>query len=310
MNVKLLNQMLDEYLLDACLDDFEFIKKLNDIVLKNTKFYKEVKYKEKIDLNYSASLVYTFFKSISEEYALYFEKRLNDGTFQFSDKFNVGESYFDKKQNKNVIKIPITGSIEDSYVMVHELLHDMNYQGGDLLLCRVLTTESISILGELLFYDFLLKYNLKPKENRKTIINDFYSIRKMSLLTDLELKIVDEYFKCGYVNSSFLNRLSLNYDDDVVEHLNLNNSDTLEIDYNQRYMIGALLSCYMYDRIKENPKFIKELFEINSIMNHTYFECIIDYLDLSIKQNDEYVFFTDSSLQKLEKTYKKVLKEL
>lgn len=310
MNVKLINEMLDEYLEDACLEDFEFTKKLNDIVLKNTKFYKEVKYKEKIDLNYSASLVYTFFKSINEEYAVYFEKRLHDGTFEFSDKFQVGESYFDKRQNRRVIKIPITGSIEDSYVMVHELLHDMNCLIEQLFLCRVLTTETISMLGGLLFYAFLVKYNLKPKENRKTIINDFYSIRKLSLLTDLELKIIDEYFKCGYVSSNFLNYLNLNYDEDVMDHLYLNDSDTLQIDYNQRYIIGALLSCYMYDRIKQNPKLINELFDINIIMNHTYFECIIDYLDLKIKPDDEYLLLTDDSLNKLEKTYKKVLKEL
>lgn len=301
--------MLDEYLLDNCLKDFELIKKLNDIVLKNTKFYKKVKYKEKIDLSYSVSLVYTFFKSISEEYAVYFEKRLNDGTFKFSDKFWFGESYFDVRQNRSVIKIPITGSIQDSYVMVHELLHDMNCNNVEIF-CREFITEGISILGEILFYVFLVKYNLKPKENRKTIINDFNSIYRMSLLNDLELKIIDEYFKCGYVSSNFLNQVSLYYDDDIMNQIYFNNSSELEIEYNQRYIIGALLSCYMYDRIKENPKLINELFDINSIMNDTYFECIMDYLDLKLKSDEEYILFTDDSLETLQKTYKKVLKEL
>lgn len=308
MNIKNFNEMLDEYLEGASLKDFEFIKKLNEIVLRNTKFYKEVKYKEKIDLDYSASLVYTFFKSISEEYATYFENRLNDGTFRFSTKFAIGHSYYDLKENKSVIEIPFTHTIEDSYVMVHEFLHSTNYQGGELLLCRMLTTESISILGEFLFYNFLVKYNLKPRENRKPIINDLYSIHKLSLLNDLELKLIDKYLKYGYISSNFLN--SLNYDEDVWDHLYFNNSITFGIDYNQRYIIGILISCYMYDRIKENPKLINELFDINSIMNHTDFEFIMNYLDLNIKDDKDYVLLTDDSLEKLEKTYKKVLKGL
>lgn len=308
MNIKLINEMLADYLEDTELEDFELVKNFNDIILKNTFFSKEIDYKYKIKLNYAVNLSYSFLKSISNDYASYFEKRLNDGTILFSEKFEIGESYYDLKSCKRVIHIPITKSIEDSYVMVHEILHDMNltetFDSG----CRVLVTEAISILGELLFRDFLIEHNLSKLDGRKVIFNNFYSIYKMACLTDLEFNIIDEYFKVGYISMNFLKSTFSNYDDDVIDHFVLN--EKLELDYNQRYIIGILLACYIYDRIKNRPKLVGEFMDINSIMNNVYFEDIMSYLNFEMRDNDTYVLLTDKSLKEVEKTYKKTLKEL
>lgn len=310
IDLKSLNNFLEEYLEDTTLKDFVFVKNLNDIILKNTCFPKEVYYKRKIKLNNAIRLSYSFLECVNESYASYFEERLFDGTILFSQDFEIGESYYDCNANKRVINIPITESIEDSYVIIHEILHDMNLDETIDSKCRVLITEAISILGELLFRDFLIKNNLLKRDANKVILNIFYSIHKISSLTDLELNIINEYLKIGYVSMNFLKSILFNYEDDVIDKSILNSGKELEIDYNQRYIIGIFFACYIYDRIKKYPKMIGELMDINSIMNSVFFEDIIYYLNLDIKSDDEYILLTASSLKKLEKTYKKTLKEL
>lgn len=311
-NYNLINDKLFEYLEGTCLDDFRFVKALNNIILRNPLKRKHAEYDEKIDLNYSASLAYSFFKSLSEDYALYFEKRINDGTFRFSKKFPIGTSSYDKALKKRIINIPITNNIGDSFVMVHELLHDMNLDINGNTLCRMLTSEAISMLGELLFRDFLIKHNLIAKDNYKPIINNFLSVDSMATSNKFELCIIEEYLQNGYVDISFLKDLYTHYDDDTINTTisTLFDDSLLEYEVNQRYIIGALLSCYMYQRIEENPKCINELMDINSIMNETYFENLINYLDLEIKPDDEWINLSNDSFEKLEKCYKKELKRL
>ena len=90
IDIKEFNAFVEEYLEDTSLDDFEFIKDFNNIVLNNALFKKAVKYKEKLDIQMIVNLAYTFFKSLSEEYATYFEGRINDGTILFSENYEVG----------------------------------------------------------------------------------------------------------------------------------------------------------------------------------------------------------------------------
>ena len=72
----------------------------NEIILKNSFNRNLLKYNEKMGLDYTVSLAYTFFKYLSDDYALYFEKRLNDGTILFSDCYPNGQSYYDNASNK------------------------------------------------------------------------------------------------------------------------------------------------------------------------------------------------------------------
>lgn len=307
----LINDKLASYLEGATLEEFEFIKTLNDIILKNPIKQKNQKYDEKIDINYSASLVYSFFKSLNEEYASHFEKRLNDGTFIIDEALEIGQSYYNNDINKPIIEIPFTKTIEDSFVMVHELLHDINLNPENNSTHRLLFTETISMLGELLFKDFLVRNSLCMKDSYKEIINTTISVNEMAISNSFDLEMVKLYISNGYVSISDLKELYYQYGEDtsyyVMEYLM--GSGSLSIDYNQRYIIGELLSCYMYDRIKNNSKYICELMDTNSIMNDVFFDEIINYLDLDMK-DDEYLFLTDSSLEKLEKCYQKKLKVL
>lgn len=310
ISYNLLNDKLFEYLEGTQIEDLNFLKSLNEIILKNPFNRNLLKYNEKMGLDYTVSLAYTFFKYLSEDYALYFEKRINDGTILFSDCYPNGQSYYDNVNNKRVIEIPITSTIEDAFVLVHETLHDMNLRPHIASECRMLYTETISMLGEILFEDFLIKYHLHEKDNKRVIHNSFVYVSSMAESNDFDLKLMSEFINNGYVNTSFFKDLCLNYDEDIIDNTltSLINNSSLELDINQRYIIGCLFSCYMHDRIKDNPKYLCEFIETNSMMPDVFFEDLINYLELSIIEDDEHLLFTPNSLEKLEKCYKKEIK--
>lgn len=305
-----LNDNLFDYLDGAKLEELKLIKSLNDIVLRNKFNQKILGYKEKMDLDYTASLAYTFFKYLSEDYASYFEKRLTDGTIKFSKDYLIGQSYYNHESQRRVVEVPITRTIEDAFVMVHEVLHDMNLKPNSNTADRMLYTETISMLGEILFEDFLCIYNLHVKDGKRNIHNMFASVSSMAESNDFDLNLITEFIKNGYVDMNFLNDLCSHYDSKIIEEsINLLiDSSLLQLEINQRYIIGSLLSCYMHDRIESNPKYLCEFIETNSMMTNNYFESLINYLDLDIEDNDEYLLFTDKSLKKLEKCYKNEIK--
>lgn len=147
IDYKTLNDKLFDYLDGAKLEELKLIKSLNDIVLRNKFNQKILGYKEKMNLDHTASLAYTFFKYLSEDYASYFEKRLTDGTIKFSKDYLIGQSYYNHEIQRRVVEVPITRTIEDAFVMVHEVLHDMNLKPNSNTADRMLYTETISMLG-------------------------------------------------------------------------------------------------------------------------------------------------------------------
>lgn len=310
MDYKILNDNLFDYLDGAKLEELKLIKSLNDIVLRNKFNQKILGYKEKMDLDYTASLAYTFFKYLSEDYASYFEKRLTDGTIKFSKDYLIGQSYYNHEIQRRVVEVPITRTIEDAFVMIHEVLHDMNLNPNDNTADRMLYTETISLLGEILFEDFLSMYNLHVKDGKRNIHNMFASVSTIAESNDFDLNLITEFIKNGYVDKSYFNSLYSHYDSEIIEETinSLKSYSLLQLEINQRYIIGSLLSCYMHDRIKSNPKYLCEFIETNSMMTNNSFESLINYLDLDIKDNDEYLLFTNKSLKKLEKCYKNEIK--
>ena len=59
----------------------------------------------------------------------------------------IGQSYYNHESQRRVVEVPITRTIEDAFVMVHEVLHDMNLKPNSNTADRMLYTETISMLG-------------------------------------------------------------------------------------------------------------------------------------------------------------------
>ncbi len=309
MDVNLLNKSLSEYLDDDTELDFRFIKSLNDIIIRNTKDREIPIYLKRISLKDASSLVYKFLKSINGEYAEYFKAKYEAGIFQFDNTCNRARSFYDDTAGRSCISMPIFGCIVDSYTMLHETMHDMNQDISNVNLCRELITEMISLLSEMLFHKFLINEKLVIHDNRKMMIYNIGIIYDIAWSTDLELALITEYLKKGYVDNKFIKGLYYKYDGFIIDHM-IDEEYIFKNDFYLKYIIGAVLSFYVYDRIQQNPKFIKEYFEINGMMNIVNFEDILTYLDLDyiVDRNDN-INLMPATLEKLEKSYKKVLKE-
>ena len=310
-NDKLINDALSEYLEDTLNDNFLFIESLNDIILKNKVNLKVRKYDEKIDLDYSLSLAYSFFKTLSEEYASYFETRVYDGTILVSEDCLMSQSYYDKIDQARVILLKPTYTIEDTFVLVHEVLHDMNLNPQKNTFHRLLFTETISMLGERLAEDFLKENHICMKDNYKPQIHSLMSVYQMALYNRVDLELIKKFLSNGYVSIPDLKEIL----DSSGEDIFYDSTDCLisdscpSVDFEQRYIIGELLSNYMYERIKHHPKYLCELLELNSIMNDFSFEDFLKYLDLDIEDNN-FLTMSQESLNKLEKCYQKRLKTI
>lgn len=310
MNIKLINEYLKINLEDTALENFNFIRQTNEIVRRNTKNYKTLKYKEKVNFNASLVYAYKFFRSINDEYAEYFKGILSNETFYVSDIFSTAYSYYSYEMGKSIIEIPYTKTILDAYTIVHETLHDMNQQPHNPKFSRKVITESISMLGEMLFEKFLIKNKILISDNHKTMINNFKVVKQTSDSVNLELDLIDTYKNQGYIDFKTINKLYQKYDEEVINNF-IENEYDFQIDFSGRYILGTLISCYMYDRINKNPKLINEFFDINNSLNDMNVEDIFTYLNLDYTfDKDDRLLFTDESLNTLEETYKKVLKKV
>ena len=207
------------------------------------------------------------------------------------------------------MEIPVTENISDAFAIVHEIIHDINLKDSFKnpesfhLLC-----ESLSILSEFLFEDYL--------RNNQKIINDiykdkreiFYAINTKACTVDFEHFLLERFLKKGFVCNYDINCYLKNKPKYIEENLTyivdeIFEKEDLNIDREQRNIIGIFLASYMHDRILEKPKRIKEFIEINDFINEMNFYDIFKYLDLEIKDYG-YGSLTEESYKKLFKSYK------
>ena len=207
--------------------------------------------------------------------------------------------------------IPINHNIHDSSTMVHELMHNLNMRPDYLSITRFLFTESISILGEMLYASYLIENNLYIHDIKVNLKDLFWSASRISMKNDFDIQLMLEYLNDGYVNDKTIKNLRLNreYNYQIDYSLSELETSNFGFDMDQRYSIGILFACYMYERIKNNKKNIVELFEINEMINDISFKELMAYLGLETEKKDEFLL-TNDSLDILEKSYKKVLKSI
>lgn len=286
------------------LEDLLLIKNTNAIILNNNNNY-DLKYQKKYSLNKVDDLVKGFLKSINLEYYNYYQLRKNDGTIIFEHYPNsniIPYSTFDYSNNKRKIYIPLFNKLEDAFCIVHELNHDKNLDVNCSSVTRSIFTESLSMLIELLFEDYLVKNRIKDAKITNNL--SLYYIKDKSLYIDFNIKLMECY----------INRYNINYNDycDIINSYNNRQrkdlkyiidkmlmDNTVNIDYEHGYILGVLIASYMYDRIKSNKHNIQELFELNEVLNKYTIDQVLDYLDLDY---DEYEL-SQSSYKKLEKSY-------
>lgn len=308
-----LERIIEEYVIVNdinSIDELLLIQSINEIVFDNCNYKYNLKYHDKYHFNKVDKLVSDFLKSINYEYYLYYQLRKKDNTIKFDYHHQediIAYSVFDYDTKERKIYIPMSNTLEDAFCIVHELNHDKNLDEECSNITRSIFTESLSILTELLFEDYLKKNKVKEAKICNNLTLNTVKIK--ALYNDFCLKLITFYIDKGNINFNDFSNIVIDYNNNQRRDLNyvidnILEEDIIDIDYENRYVFGILISTYMYDRIKLKKNNINELFELNDMLKKYSVEQVLDYLDLDY--NEDYL--EPSSYQKLEKCYHKYLK--
>lgn len=311
--VKNLEEIIQEYVFENdinSMEELQFVKTINDIVFHNCNYDYDVKYRKKYSFNQIDNIVCEFLKDFDYDYFLYYELRKNDGTIVFDGKSkdSIPYSDYDYFNKKRTIYIPLTHTLEDAFSIIHELNHDRNvnelYENDT----RMIFTESLSILLEFLFEDYLREKKIVDyKVNNNYVLT---AVDYKSLYIDFVLKLINIYINNRKINYTDLLDIIKDYNNKQRKDLNdilasIMKDESVDIDFEFRYVLGVLVATYLYHRIKNNKKNIQELFEMNDIINdYDYFQ-VFDYLDLEYDEDEGLI---NHSYKKLENDYKKYVK--
>lgn len=305
--------IIKDYIYKSGAEDFEgFTMSYNcsEVLLSERKFKFDYKYKKKIDFKRIDYLVEDFLSKLNPSYLEYYRIRKSDGTFIFNpnDKSGFGYSTFNDDTNSHEIYVGLTGYIEDAFSIVHELFHDINMH-DDLFdsVGRYFFTECLSMLGEFLFYDYLADKNFVDKKNNMQMM--LYFLRLKALEVNFNLKLIKSYFENGYLSSRIIDDVIKSYPSeykneilDVISEICDQGWPTLEDQ--QVYILASLAATYMYDRIKNDKKYLNELFDLNQVLNDFDLSQVLDYLELEHSDFD----LNNETYSMLRDKYKKFVK--
>lgn len=309
----IVSKATEEYIKEAeieSIDDILLVKKFAHILLKTEDVDYYYKYNNSVSFKESDMLVSDFLESLNTKYKDYYDIRKEDGSFIFEYIPEYGDhpfSTYDTEINQRIMYIPLENTLEDSCVIVHELMHDINMDIENDSEVRTIYTEAISILAEFIFKDYLK--NKKVKQYQLPVNRTLYSLKQYAISADFNIKLIEKYLSDGYLDRGSIFEILEQYPDDYLEILevifhDIVDNGELSLDMDQRYVVGALIATYMYDRIKVKKTNILELFELNQMLPVYEFDQVLDYLDLEHDEDD----LLAESYDKLSKAYKKFLK--
>ena len=312
-----LNKLIHSYVCDDdfLFEDFDIVKKLNNHILINP-YLSDCLTKDKIlRINNSYKISCAFLETIDIRYLKYLKDKWDSGIFDFNfKKTNIcAETYYDEESQKNIISLPVKNTLEDSFTITHEIIHEMNLDNDNFSFSFYVLCEALALLSEFLLEDYLNKTQYKSfLRNKRDIFQTIINFKAKSV--DIELHLLDKYLKNGYISNSDIKNYIMDKPkpDRELYQMFINNilyMNELSIDVEQRNIIGVFFASYMHNRILEDSKKMGEFIFINDNINEMDLYDIFKTIGIKVC-NEETGDLTDQSYQKLFKSYDKELKSI
>ena len=320
-DIEVLNKILYDFIYeseDPCIEDFYLVDNFKSIILDNKIKLIPSNYHNRVNLERSIRHSYEFLKTIDRSYADKLMSNIENGVVHFyrrgKDDTTNAQIVVDETTNKSRILIPYNSTIEDSYAITHEQLHDTNMDPNNLNATCGLFTEMISFLGELLQRDYFQKKDIAPKEYRNNMKDSFYATKNYAVSMNMELDLIRRFLSKGFVTYQDMREICQNKTIEELEIMSDQLEDILnngELNYykSQMYIIGNVLACYLHQKILDNPKKIFEFTEVNQLINEFSVDNIFDYLELDMKDY-KFLNLTPDSYKVLKKCYNNEIKRL
>lgn len=318
MNFDILNKILQEVIDEEPFyeEDYYLIKKFCEIIRSAGLPCFNTRYRFNMGINTSLMYSLDFLEKINPRYSDNLERLISNNQLYLHDgKNNYGLSQLIIKDNKSIINMYKRGTIEDSYTLTHENIHDTNRDINNITVTWHLMTETFSILSEMLQMEYFRNLSITPKNYRFNEIDTLIALYIKACRLDFEIELLFAYNKHGYINKYIYNEILSKYNNlyeksEASDHL-LDIIEKKDLDYTllQRDIVGGILSSYMFDRIDSNSSRIKEFIELNDNINNISFVEVLNYLDLDIIDK-EFVLLSNTSNNILNDSYKKRLKRV
>jgi len=304
------------YFGDYTISDLEFIKGLNKLILAHDFPIINRKYRTTRDLNTNFNYAYNFLGSIKGTYADYLKKAWHDQTFNFiSNKIpSRANSGVNSKTGKREIIFPICNTIEDSYAITHEIMHDYNMDIKNHSMTRNIMSEAISICAEMLQEDYFARISKAPLEYEKNMLNDMSAILYKAVSIQYQIDVIEKYLlenEICYDNFCDIAESRTDRDIEIGNEIfnEIIEKEELDIDTEQRYIIGILLASLMHQNILNNPNKINDFITLNENINELELDEVFNMFNLSLISEDGAILkVEDTSLKVLEKAYIKEIK--
>lgn len=317
MNFEILNGILQEVMDEGQFfeEDYILIKKFCEIIRNAGIPFFNTKYKSNMRISTALEYSLDFLEKIDPRYSYNLEQLVNnEQLYLHSGKNNYGLSQLIVDDGKSIINMYQRFTIEDSYTLTHENIHDTNRDLNNITVTWHLMTETFSILSEMLQMEYFRKLKNTPKNYKLNEMDTLIALYIKACRLDFEIELLFAYNTHGYINKYIYKDILSRYNNyeksEVSIHiLNIINNGDLYYSSLQRDIIGGILSSYMFDRIESNSSRIQEFIELNDNINYMSFIDVFKYLDLDIV-NKEFVLLSDASNNTLYDNYKKRLKRV
>lgn len=321
MNYNILNKNLKElttlddphyqhlqYLISIVANDYKlFMSKYSDIIDLDEDFHDKISYIEilKQVCKFLKVYNYQYYETLKK---IYKQKYIN------LDLDKIDDAYTDFQNGHAYINFPISFVIDDAFCLIHEFIHYLNCMEY-VSETHAYFTETLSILFEFLFYDYLENNNYLNKEYLKVkllkFLNCYDNAEEICYGNDL----MNFYFKYKKITKDLI-RKHIKDKKIVNKFENIcRNYSNVELPFfqNKKYLIGTILACDMHQRIINNPQFIEKVYYMIENINELNFDQCLEifnirgYIENGIYKiyNNDYQRIMNNVKQELEITYKK-----
>ncbi len=284
------NKFQDNIIYDNLLIFYMLGEILEEVLKKKLNYLKEeIDFSKisKLPLFDKIKIVEQFYNDHNIEFDL--NKHIKDGTINFLyydpfapiaerknrySTFRKGSNYYN--EGKKLIDVCNNGFITDIFVFVHELSHLRNQPNNGRNQISHLLTETLAYTDELICLDYLKKlgYEEDVVVWKKRMFYLFYvnnfdamNIYKMMILYKELGSLSKESYKLFYKETK-------NYEN-LIKYISQYNDKDYKLYYKSWYVMSSILSVYLYDQYKENPKFLKNILKLyENINNSSMEECL------------------------------------
>lgn len=318
MDFDILNKILQEVIDEEPFfeEDYILIKKFCEIIRNAGLPLFNTKYNSNMGINTSIMYSLNFLEKIDPRYSYNLERLINNNQlYLHAGKNNYGLSQLIVEDGKSIINMYQRGTIEDSYTLTHENIHDTNRDINNLTVTWHLMTETLSILSEMLQMEYFRNLSIIPKNYKLNEMDTLIALYIKACRLDFEIELLFAYNKYKYINKYIYNEILSKYNnlyeksEAAVHILDIIESGDLDYTSLQRDIVGGILSSYMFERIENSPSRIKEFVELNDNINYISFIDVLNYLDLDVI-NKEFVLLSNTSNNILNDSYKRRLKRV